>query len=177
MSEVRTERLRLRGWEADDADALAAILTPSVTRWLSSWPDPMTAEIARARIASMQTSIQQGRGLEYAIVCLDDDRLIGGLAVKLTEERPDYAKLGYYLAEGCQGRGYMREAVQAAITETWRRFPVEIIEAGAQLENAASFAVMRALGMQAAGERRVHASARDRDELCLFYQLRRPGPD
>lgn len=175
MDEIRTERLLMRGWQAGDADALAEIMTPDVTRWLSSWPTPMTPAVALQRIAAMQAAVHQGKGLDYAIVRQADDRLIGGLAVKFADDPPACVKLGYYLGPGCQGRGYMREAAQAAIAHIWRRLPTEVIEAGAQLDNEASFAVMRAVGMQLQGERLVYAAARGREETCRFYQVRRPA--
>ena len=59
----------------------------------------------------------------------------------------------------------------AGITEA----DLNVIEAGAQPENAVSFAVMRWCGMTPAGERMVFAPARERDELCLLYEKVRPA--
>jgi len=80
------------------------------------------------------------------------------------------------VAEAYQGAGYMREAGQAAIAAIWRLFDVDAIEAGAQIANASSFKLMRVLGMSPIGNRDVYASARDRTELCGFYELLRPEP-
>lgn len=48
------------------------------------------------------------------------------------------------------------------------------MEAGAQVENQASFAVMAALGMTPADERMVYSSVRERQEPTQFFELRRP---
>jgi len=83
-------------------------------------------------------------------------------------------EISYHLAEDCQGQGYMREAKAAAMPVLWRLIPAEVMEAGAQLENQASFSVMAALGMTPADERLVYSSVRDRHEPTRFFELRRP---
>jgi ribosomal-protein-alanine N-acetyltransferase len=52
---------------------------------------------------------------------------------------------------------------------------LDVIEAGARLDNAASFAVMRACGMAEAGPRMVHAVARGGPEPCFYYQMLNPA--
>ena len=68
----------------------------------------------------------------------------------------------------------MTEAAAATVSAAFERLDLDVIEACAQPENAASFAIMRRLGMVRAGERAVFAPARDCEELCVFYELRRP---
>jgi ribosomal-protein-alanine N-acetyltransferase len=67
----------------------------------------------------------------------------------------------------------MLEAARAAVAEAFTRFGVEAIEAGAQPDNTASLTIMRKLGMRAIGERTVWASARDREEVCAYYEITR----
>jgi RimJ/RimL family protein N-acetyltransferase len=50
---------------------------------------------------------------------------------------------------------------------------IECIEAGAQADNASSFAVMQRIGMTKSHERMVFASARTRTELCVYYRITR----
>ncbi len=50
---------------------------------------------------------------------------------------------------------------------------VDSIEAGAQIENVSSFKVMDRLGMTKSHERMVFASARGREELCVYYRISR----
>ena len=52
--------------------------------------------------------------------------------------------------------------------------PIEAVEAGAQIANQASFAVMEAMGMTTIDERMVYSPVRDREEAYRFYELRRP---
>ncbi len=169
-----TPRLRLRPVEIEDAAAIVAVMSPAVTRWLASWPDPTTEAFTRKRIAGSIASKEGGGDLWWAIIHQADLRLIGGLGCGLSEANPRRMEIGYHIAEAYQGAGYMREAADAAIAAIWLLFDVDAIEAGAQIENTASFSIMRALGMTPIGDRDVYSSARDRIEPCRFYELLRP---
>lgn len=111
---VETERLTLRCFEPSDAPALARNMTPAVTRWLISWPDPMTPQIALQRIERSCAGMARGKQVFYAIVRRADGRVIGGVGCGLSPDDPRRMELGYHLAEDCQGSGFMREAACAA---------------------------------------------------------------
>jgi len=160
--------------EIKDAPALVQVMSPAVTRWLASWPNPMTQAFASERIAESRAATPRGGHIWWAVIHQADQRLIGGFRCGLTEADPRRMDIGYYIAEAYQGAGYMREAADAAIDAIWRLFDVDVIEAGAQIENAASFSLMRAMGMTPIGDRDVYSSARDRIEPCRFYALLRP---
>lgn len=171
---IETQRLILRAIEPGDAAALAANLTPAVTRWLASWPDPMTPEIALARITRSQAAMRRGGHVFYVLERRSDHRVIGGLSGGITAADRQRMELAYHLAEDCQGSGYMGEAARAALPVLWSLIPVQVMEAGAQIANAASFGVMKAMGMTPIGERLVYSSARDREEASQFFEVRRP---
>jgi ribosomal-protein-alanine N-acetyltransferase len=170
---VLTPRLRLRCFEAEDAPSLAANLTPPVTRWLGTWRDPVTLEVAAQRIQIARDGVRAGWHVGYGVERLSDGVLIGGFGgdVDVTGE---IFEIGYHLAQHAHGQGYMTEAGRAAIAVLWDLLPIKRIEAVAQRENAASFAVMQRLGMSPAGQRLVHSLARDRWEWCGVYGLDRP---
>jgi ribosomal-protein-alanine N-acetyltransferase len=172
---IETERLVLRCMELSDAPALTRNMTPAVTRWLISWPDPMTQDVAVQRILSARAGMARGERVFYALVRRTDERVIGGLGCGFDPNAPERIELGYHLAQDCHGLGYMREAACAAAPAFWRYFPAQVMEASAQLGNEPSFKIMRALGMEPAGERVVHAPARGLDEIHVVYELRRPS--
>lgn len=169
-----TQRLKLRCFRASDAPALAANLTPAVTRWLATWPDPVSVELAAERIELARASVLAGWHVSYAIERLSDGLVIGGFGGG-TADATDLIDVGYHLAEHAHGQGYMTEAGRAAITAMWRLLPVQVIEAFAQRENAASFAVMRNLGMSPIGQRLIHSPARDSWEWCGVQAISRPA--
>ena len=100
--------------------------------------------------------------------------VIGWVHALRSREDARRGTMGYWVGEAYQGRGIMREAAAALAPAVFGFLGVDVVEAGAQPENAGSFAVMRALGMRPAGERLDFAPARGREELCLYYELPRP---
>ena len=98
---------------------------------------------------------------------------MGWIRVSRIEASPVRGELGFWLGEAYHGHGYMTEGAVVAVAAAFHHLNLDAIEGGAQPDNAASFAVMRRLGMEPAGERVVWASARGRDELCIFYSVTR----
>ena len=72
------------------------------------------------------------------------------------------------------GNGYMRELAPAVLAAGFELLDLDVIDAAAQPENIASLAVMRACGMTPVEKGAMYASARQREEFCYFYEIRRP---
>lgn len=167
-----TPRLRLRCFRPDDAPALAANLTPAVTCWLMSWPDPTTIEIAAVRIDEARQGVRAGWHVSYAVERLSDGVLIGGFGGGAPDGR---AEIGYHLAEHAHGQGYMAEAAAAGLAVIWRRLPAKKVEAQVHPDNASSRAILTRLGMTLVDERPAFAPARNQWEPGCFYEMARPG--
>lgn len=172
---VKTARLKLRCVRPGDAARTSAMMTPAVSRWVASWPVPFTPEMAAERIAAARKAAEEGRALPFVVERRSDGALLGWVGVNRDAMSNRRGVLGYWLGEEHHGYGYMREAVSAVVAAAFEKLNLDVIEAGAQPGNAASFAVLRGCGMTPAGERMVFAPARDRDELCLFYEAARPA--
>jgi ribosomal-protein-alanine N-acetyltransferase len=170
---IKTARLLLRCVEAEDAAATAALITPAVSQWVARWPYPFTADMAVARIAHSRAAAALGHELPFAIVEQSAGVLIGWLVIRRHPTEHARGSFGYWLGEAWHGQGYMREAAPPAVDYGFIHLGLDVIEAGAQLDNAASFAIMRACGMSPVGERMWPAPARGRDELCRFYEVHR----
>ena len=128
-----------------------------------------------ARVESVIGPASRGDSLPCVIERRSDAAIVGWMVLRRDPDDPRRGALGYWIGELFQGQGIAREAAISLIQAGFARLDLDVIEAGAQTGNAASLAVMRACGMVEAGTRLVHASARDRDELCLFYELWRSG--
>lgn len=174
---LETTRLRLRCVTIEDAAAMSELMTPAVSRWLAAWPTPLTVEMAAARIESSRRMARAGDALPFAVTDKTTGELFGWASIHRDQEASTSGSFGYWLAEHRHGKGYMRELAPRAIAAGFELLKLETIRAGAQIENAASFAVMRACGMKPAGEAMVHAPARARDEPCRFYEIRRVERD
>lgn len=171
-----TPRLRLRCWRSEDAPALSANLTPAVTRWLSSWPNPTSLELAAERIAEARAGVREGWHVSYAIERLADGVVIGGFGGGAKDQQ-ERVEIGYHLAETAHGQGYMTEAATVGLAALWGLLPAQVIEAQAHPDNAASRAILARLGMTPTGERSVFASARGAWEPGCWYEIARPGTD
>lgn len=150
-------------------------MTPSVSRWVASWPYPFTVEMAEDRVGDASELNAAGKALLLAIERREDEALLGCIGVQREGHDPWRGGLGYWIGEPYQGQGYATEAAVGILGPAFRLLDLEVIEACAQPENEASFAIMRRLGMKPAGERMVFAPARQREELCLVYEIVRPA--
>lgn len=170
---VDTERLRLRCAEERDAAALAGLMSETVSRRLASWPVPYTPLMAADRIAGVRMAAAERRSLPLVIERREDGAVIGWLSISRAPGDQATALITYWLGEGFQGRGYMREAAPAAMRQAFALMDVDRLRAAVQADNAASLAVVRLLGMEPLGEGRIWCPARGRDEPCLWFELPR----
>jgi len=169
-----TDRLNLRCPRIDDAPVLAEMMTPAIGRWLASWPLPFTQEDMEDRIIKSWQAMAENQAMFLTIETKSDQTIIGWIGVARCAGNTRRGALGYWLGEAYHGSGYGVEAATAAVSAAFQYLDLDAVEAGAQLENHASFSVMRRLGMKPIGQRIVWASARDRAELCLYYEAERP---
>jgi [ribosomal protein S5]-alanine N-acetyltransferase len=173
---IKTERLILRCVELEDAADIAQLMTPNIGRWLANWPDLFTEEMAAARIVSAREDAWKRRALAFGVNSrVPANRgLIGWVSVERDSQRQRCGHLSFWLGERFQGVGYMAECIDSVIAAGFEYLDLDLIEAGAQVENAASLRTMRGCGMRLAGQRLVYAPARGREELCEFYEVWRP---
>ena len=172
--ELLTERLRMRPLCLADAGAMAALVTPGISRWTANFPDQLSSAQAAEIIAPIVGAMTDGDDVTLAIEPLRGRRFIGWIGLRRLKDAPRRANLGFWMGESFQGRGWAREAAQAFLPAAWRWLDVDVIEAGARPDNAPSLAVLRGLGMAPAGERMNFAKARGREELCLYFEALRP---
>ncbi len=171
---IETPRCILRPIRADDAAPTARLISPMVSRWVASWQYPFTEAMAQSRIEITLEKLEAGDALPIAVVEKASAELMGWIMFHRHADTPQKASFGYWLGEAFHGKGYMREAAPAAVNAAFEILQVNEVEAAAQTENAASFAVMRACGMQFIREEMVFAPSRGREEACHLYAIKRP---
>ncbi len=169
---LETPRLRLRTVDEPDAARVVELMTRPISHGLASWPYPLDEATAAARLRELRQLVTAGNGLCFAIEPREGD-LIGMVSVIRARLDARRGGLGYWLGEAYQRQGYMSEAVTAAVSDAFLRLDLHAVEAGAQPENVASLAIMRRLGMRAIGERAMWAAARQREEICAYYEITR----
>jgi ribosomal-protein-alanine N-acetyltransferase len=165
---IKTERIFLRSLRPGDAESIAALMTPDVSRWLMNFPLPYTAQLAQQRIERIREAGIRGQATVLGIERRTDGAFMGWFGVYRTAERPN-GGLGYWLGEPFQRSGYMSEAAPLALDMAANEMRLSSFEVCIHPENEGSLKIANRMGFKQAGEQFVYASARGREERCLRF--------
>ena len=143
----------------DDAPALAALMTPAVSRWLGHWPVPFTAAMAEARI--IQALAAKAQGTALVEVLLRNGAVAGWIGGGGTSGRTSF---GYWLGEPHQGHGLLRTVAPAWIARLHAQFRSHTVWAATQPGNRGSRRVLAACGLQPVRQQWMDTPARARLE-------------
>lgn len=148
VSELTTERLRLRGWRDDDREPFAALnADPAV---MEHFPTTLTrATCDRLVDQTMDGWAEHGFGL-WALERLEDGRFLGFTGLS----RPTFeahfmpaVEVGWRLARDAWGHGYATEAALASLEYGFETLGLEEIVSFTVPANVRSRAVMERIGM------------------------------
>jgi RimJ/RimL family protein N-acetyltransferase len=153
---LRTRRLLLRPFTLADAPEvrrLASDRAIASTTWRVPHPYPEGA--AEAWIATHEERFTSGAGADFAVVALDDDRLVGSMGLEISGDHR-WAELGYWVAVAEWGHGYATEAARAVLDYAFRELDLNRVHAHHMTRNPASGRVLEKVGMRHEGELRQH---------------------
>ncbi len=157
MNDWTTERLTIRPWRPDEADALLKIRgNPEVAQWLGS-PEPWTS-IAQAEdeIAAWERLVSAaGPEGKWAIVPNGYAKPVGTVSLGTIPASIDLpgspeTEIGWYLDPEANGNGWAIEAARSLLTRSLDS-GVRRIWALMWKQNESSAKVARALGMRELG--------------------------
>jgi len=141
--EIRSERLRLKLFTADDAEEVFAAITPAITRFMQ-WEPPRSltafAEVWRSWLAP----ILDGSDLHFVARSLAHDRCLG--LVGLHAARTACPEIGIWIREDVHGNGIGREAVAAVAVWASEELNPDCFEYPVAEENVASRRIAESLG-------------------------------
>jgi ribosomal-protein-alanine N-acetyltransferase len=143
---LRTERLVLRDFQAEDVDAIHAYASdPDVTRYM--FYEPRTIAETRDYLARMLDSQRRKprRIWEVGVTLAEDGRLVG--ACDLTLDGPHQGDLGFILARAVWGLGYATEAAQTLVRAGFEHLGLTRIFATCDVANGASARVLEKAGL------------------------------
>ena len=149
-----TDRLVLRPWTVDDADAaLRAYGASDVARWLVPAMDQVL-DAAAMRLVLQQWVAEDARlqppAGRWAIELRDDGRLIGG-ATLLPLPPDDEYEIGWQFDPEAWGHGYATETGHALALWAFEQ-GIEQVIALVRPANSRAMAMVRRLGMEWVGE-------------------------
>ncbi|MGF6726784.1 RimJ/RimL family protein N-acetyltransferase [Paraburkholderia sp. GAS41] len=119
--QIESERLSIRPFSADDADATFHCITPSLTRFMSWEPPASRGDFDRVWRGWLPT-IAEGTDFVFAIRQRDDGSFLG--LAGLHRVRNASAELGIWIREDFQKQGFGRDAV--GLVATWASFALGI---------------------------------------------------
>ena len=153
--ELKTERLTLRPWRVDDAEAALPVYGASnVARWLSPAMD--TVADADAMRLVLQAWIGEDQRLSapagrWAIELTGEGRLVGGAILLPLPPDNDDLEMGWQLHPDSWGQGYASEAGRAVARHAFDEGYDEIV-AVARPANTRAQATARRICMEWVGE-------------------------
>ena len=168
---VDSPRLTLRPITGQDLPDLFAVNgDEEVTRYLpySAWQTP---EDGSSWLARMQALAAAGSAVQLVMQRRSDSRVIGTVLLFKWDEGSARLELGYVLGRAHWRRGYAREALQAVCGQAFGALGVRRIEAEVQPDNAASNALLRAMGFVHEGTLRQRWVAKGRAYDTHVYGL------
>lgn len=141
--EIRSQRLRLKPFTADDAGEVFAAITPAITRFMQ-WEPPRSqtafAEIWRSWLAP----IRDGSDLHFVVRSLVNDRCLG--LVGLHAAKTACPEIGIWIREDVHGNGIGREAVAAVAAWASEELDPDCFEYPVAEGNMASRRIAEGLG-------------------------------
>ena len=165
---IETERLLLRKFIAQDAEAVLEYGSDEQTLASTNWVGCQTLDEARAVIFDVYMS----RPGIWAVVLKASGETIGIVTIKLEHEH-DKAACGYLVNKRNWGRGYAAEALRAVLCMCFDKLELNRVEAHHYVENPASGRVMEKAGMRrecfSAQSEHVKGIYRD----CVYYGITR----
>ncbi len=163
--ELRTKRLLIRPFLAEDEEIMLRLLTDSKIKETFMIPDfDCREQVLRLFLRYQDLSLSPER-IAGAIVL--NDRLIGFF--NDTGIKDGYIELGYVIDPAFHNQGYMTEALTALIAHLFEQGFREI-GAGAFVENPASLRVMEKAGM-IRQEKEDDIEYRGLVHHCIYYHI------
>jgi RimJ/RimL family protein N-acetyltransferase len=147
---IETDRLLLRPFTLDDAQALHAVWgDPAAARFGGpGWPRPETVDDTRRYLEPIVAG-QAARGYaSWAVIEKATGRLVGDCGLFPADGAGPDVELAYGLAPDVWGRGYASEAAAACLRVGFEHLCVERIVADVDPANAASIRVLEKIGMR-----------------------------
>lgn len=132
---------------------LRAMSRDHLTPWEPAWQrDELSRSSFRRRVRHYQREAREDLGYAFLIFSEADDVLVGGLTLSNVRRGVTQAGiLGYWIGKPFAGRGYMTEAVRAAVGFAFDTLHLHRLEAATMPNNIASIRVLEHNGFRREG--------------------------
>lgn len=167
LPQLQTDRLSLRPFHQDDAQALYALCSDPELCVMTDWGPHTSIQESEKALREVFLGTDT-----WAVVRRLDGRLIGavGLGRDPKRDNPAARMLGYWLGRPYWGLGYMTEAAQAVRAYAFEEMGIQLLSAYYFSANTRSQRVLEKLGMRYEGRLRAGGRTWDGqicDDVCL----------
>jgi 8-oxo-dGTP diphosphatase len=172
---LATERLTLRPLSPEDAGALHTLINDwEVTRTLAAVPYPYERTLADEWIAHTHEEMAAGRAYHLAVVGREGEAetLVGGVGLRIDAKRRA-GRLGYWVGRRFWGHGVATEAAGRLARWALANLELDVLEAGAAVDNPGSASVLRRIGFRQTGAGWEAFPARGGDQQVLLFEATR----
>lgn len=169
--DLETERLVLRPFTLDDADAVHKLASAREVAYNTlTIPHPYTKKDAKDWITPQQERFQEGLAATFAITLKSPRDVIGAIGLVITK---DYkiAELGYWVGKPYWNHGFCSEAAREVLRYGLQDLGLHRIFAQHFARNPASGRVLEKIGMQYEGHLRDHIKKWSHYEDVLIYGM------
>ena len=163
---IETERLILRRFTLDDADAMYKnwASDPDVTEYLT-WPPHASVDVTKAILENWVSSYAQNNCYQWAIVLKENGNSpIGSIAAVGMNDDVEIIHIGYCIGKEWWHRGITSEALKAVMDFFFDKVGANRIESRHDPRNPYSGMVMQKCGMKYEGTLR--SSDRNNQGIC-----------
>ncbi len=146
--EIKTKRLTVRTIQIGDEQAIHEYAGDKSLTMMCFLPNETFEETA-AFVRENAEAWKSADQTNFEFVILLDGKIIGGCDCDLghSEDR-SYATLGWIIHRNYRNRGYASEAASAILDFAFENLKISKVYAQCDINNHASFAVMRRIGMK-----------------------------
>jgi RimJ/RimL family protein N-acetyltransferase len=145
--ELRTARLVLRDFQADDWPAVLAYQSDPRYLRFYEWTG-RAAPAVRQFVAGFVSQQHERPRTRFQLAIALGDQLIGNCGVRVNDPARREGNIGYELDPRHWGRGYATEAASAVLAFGFEELGLHRVWAECVAENAASARVLEKLGMR-----------------------------
>ena len=152
MFHIKVDDLEMRLLEESDAEQLFALTDRNrayLRRWLPWLDDTTTPAHTLAFIRSSIEQFAEDNGFQLGIVYRGE--LAGVIGIHYVNRQHKKTEIGYWLAEGFQGRGIMTRCCRALVDYSFSDLELNRVEIRCALENIRSRAIPERLGFTQEG--------------------------
>ncbi len=176
---LRTERLLLRAWRAEDAAPFAALNGDPVV--MEHFPSTLTREESDLMVERIGVRFAETGLYLWAVEVVGSDPFIGFVGLSAPTFEASFTpcvEVGWRLAKAAWGHGYATEAARTAVADGFERLGLSEIVSFTATTNLASQRVMQRLAMtHDPADDFDHPGMPDRHRLQrhVLYRLARPA--